>query len=350
MNDAMGAAAPPLEIVPLGGLGEFGMNMMVVACGDTTIVVDAGVMFPEPELLGVDLIIPDLRYLQQDKLSRAGADARARGPHRRGRPRAPARRRPGLRHAADAGAGRAEARGARASTARSAARHRAPARPRDRSARSRSSSSGSRTASPTAWRSPSTRRAGIVLHTGDFKIDQTPLDGEHFDFHRFAELGIGRACSRCSPTARTSIARGFTGSELEVIDGFEEIFTSAHRQGSSSRCSRRASTGCRSSWTWRRSSSGKVAFVGRGVIENSEIAQRLGYLGCPAGMLIRDSDVRSYPRRTCSASATGSQGEPHGGALAHRHRRPPPRQARARTTRWSSRRARSPATRRRSGA
>ena len=52
---------PPLEIVPLGGLGEFGMNMMVIACGESAILVDAGVMFPEPELLGVDLVIPDLR-------------------------------------------------------------------------------------------------------------------------------------------------------------------------------------------------------------------------------------------------------------------------------------------------
>ena len=54
-----------LEIVALGGLGEFGMNMLALAWGDTTIVVDAGVMFPDPELLGVDLIIPDLTYLQQ---------------------------------------------------------------------------------------------------------------------------------------------------------------------------------------------------------------------------------------------------------------------------------------------
>ena len=51
---------PPLELIPLGGVGEFGMNMMLVACGETAILVDAGVMFPEPELLGVDLIIPDL--------------------------------------------------------------------------------------------------------------------------------------------------------------------------------------------------------------------------------------------------------------------------------------------------
>ena len=73
-----------LEVVPLGGLGEFGMNMLALTWGETTIVIDAGVMFPDPELLGVDLIIPDLTYLQQKGARRrAGADARPRGSHRR---------------------------------------------------------------------------------------------------------------------------------------------------------------------------------------------------------------------------------------------------------------------------
>src|SRR5688572_893175 len=63
--DPPGIDTPPLEIVPLGGVGEFGMNMMVIACGETAILVDAGVTFPEPELLGVDLIIPDFRPLER---------------------------------------------------------------------------------------------------------------------------------------------------------------------------------------------------------------------------------------------------------------------------------------------
>src|SRR5215204_7247577 len=63
--DSAGIDTPPLEVIPLGGVGEFGMNMMVIACGDTAILVDAGVTFPEPELLGVDLIIPDFRPLER---------------------------------------------------------------------------------------------------------------------------------------------------------------------------------------------------------------------------------------------------------------------------------------------
>jgi len=59
--------APVLDVIPLGGLGEFGMNMMLVACGDTAVLIDAGVMFPEPELFGVDLVIPDLDVLDPYK-------------------------------------------------------------------------------------------------------------------------------------------------------------------------------------------------------------------------------------------------------------------------------------------
>ena len=74
-----------LEVVPLGGLGEFGMNMMAVSWEDTTILIDAGVMFPDPDQLGVDLIIPDLDLCRSARRQGQGAraDARPRGSHRR---------------------------------------------------------------------------------------------------------------------------------------------------------------------------------------------------------------------------------------------------------------------------
>jgi ribonuclease J len=67
MTSTGAAGAPVLDVIPLGGLGEFGMNMMLVACGDTAVLIDAGVMFPEPELFGVDLVIPDLDVLDPYK-------------------------------------------------------------------------------------------------------------------------------------------------------------------------------------------------------------------------------------------------------------------------------------------
>ena len=71
--------------------------------------------------------------------------------------------------------------------------------------------------------------AGVIVHTGDFKIDQTPIDGEHFDLHRFAELGAQGVLALFADSTNID-RRGFTGSELEVVEAFEEIFTSAARQ------------------------------------------------------------------------------------------------------------------------
>ena len=109
-----------------------------------------------------------------------------------------------------------------------------------------------------------------MIHTGDFKIDQTPLDGELFDFHRFAE-SVPPACWRCCPTARTSIGAGSPGRSVEVIDGFEEIFTSA--QG-------KIIVAMFSSSIFRMQIlvdlaaqfERQVAFIGRGMNNNSEIA------------------------------------------------------------------------------
>ena len=110
-----------LEIVPLGGVGEFGMNMMAVSCGETTIVIDAGVMFPGPDLLGVDLIVPDLTYLQ-DRHVAALVLTHGHEDHIGGVPYVlAAARRAGVRHAADARAGRAQTRRARHRSRRSSA-------------------------------------------------------------------------------------------------------------------------------------------------------------------------------------------------------------------------------------
>ena len=281
------------------------MNMMVIACGDTAILVDAGVMFPEPELLGVDLVIPDLRQLQQYRiaalvLTHGHEDHIGAVPHV-----LPYFRGPGLRHRADAGA---------ASRA-SSTRHGEEAR-RDGwcgSSRASACTVGAFTieflrvthSMPDCVALAIETPRGVVIHTGDFKIDQTPLDGEPVDFHRLARARVGgrpRAAGRQHEhrPARASPAPSSTSPTPSRRS------SPAPTARSSSRCSRRASTGCRSSSIWRRSSIARVAFVGRGVIENSEIAQRLGYLRMPAGVQIRDTRrAQLRRRRTSSASARG---------------------------------------------
>ena len=167
---------------------------------------------------------------------------------------------------------------------------------------------------------------GVVVHTGDFKIDQTPLDGEHVDFHRLAQLGAAGVQVLLADSTNIE-RRGFSGSELEVVDAFEEIFTSAKGKivvamFASSIYRMQILVDLAAQFDRQ------VAFVGRGVIDNSEIAQRLGYLRIPAGVQIRDSDVglsgagrRLHLHRLAGRAA--------GGAAADRDRRPPPRQARA---------------------
>jgi ribonuclease J len=296
-----------LEIVPLGGLGEFGMNMLAIAWGEHTLLVDAGVMFPDPELLGVDRIIPDLSYVQQ----RGGASAlvltHGHEDHIGAVPHvAP------LVHGPIFGTpltlalveGKLREHGLTDST------ELVQVRPRD-------------TVEVGPFRIEFIRvthsipdcvalaihtPVGIVVHTGDFKIDQTPLDGEHFDIHRFAQLGSEGVLALLADSTNVD-RRGFTGSETEVVEAFEEIFTSAPG---------RLIVAAFASSIYRMQIlvdlatrfDRKVAFVGRGMIENSQIAQRLGYLRIPTGVQIRDSDVPNYPARDVLCLTTGSQGEP----------------------------------------
>jgi ribonuclease J len=295
-----------LEVVALGGLGEFGMNMLALTWAETTIVVDAGVMFPDPELLGVDRIIPDLTYLQQK--GRAAALVLTHGhedhigavPHVvpmvdgpiYGTPLTLALVEPKLEeHGLDG-------------------HQLVRVRPRERVTVGPFTIEFIRVTHsvPDCVALAIHTPAGVVVHTGDFKIDQTPRDGEHFDIHRFAELGAAGVLALFADSTNVD-RRGFTGSEFEVVDAFEEIFTST---------AGKLIVAAFASSIYRMQIlvdlaaqfDRKVAFIGRGMMRNSEIAQRLGYLRIPAGVQIRDSDIGTYPSQDILCLATGSQGEP----------------------------------------
>src|SRR5438093_7742268 len=282
------------------------MNMLALTSGETTVVVDAGVMFPDPDLLGVDRVIPDLTYLQQK--GRAAALVLTHGhedhigavPHVvplvdgpiYATPLTLALVQPKLEEHGIEG------------------RQLIPVRPRERVTVGPFGIEFIRVTHSMpdcvalAIRTPE----GVVVHTGDFKIDQTPIDGEHFDVHRFAELGAGGVLALFADSTNID-RRGFTGAELEVVEAFEEIFTST---------SGKLIVAAFASSIYRMQIlvdlaaqfERRVAFVGRGMIQNSEVAQRLGYLRIPAGVQIRESDVASYPAQDVLCLSTGSQGEP----------------------------------------
>jgi ribonuclease J len=296
-----------LEVVPLGGVGEFGMNMLALSWAETTIVVDAGVMFPDPDLLGVDRIVPDLTYLQQKRRPAALILTHGHEDHIGGVPHV-APLVDGPIYATPLTLALVEPKLAEHNL--SGTNPLVSVRPRERVAIGPFTVEFIRVthSMPDCVALAIHTPAGTIVHTGDFKIDQTPIDGEHFDVHRFAELGSAGVLALFADSTNID-RRGFTGSEREVVEAFEEIFTSA---------TGKLIVAAFASSVYRMQIlvdlaaqfDRKVAFVGRGMIQNSEIAQRLGYLRIPAGVQIRDSDVGSYPAQDVLCLSTGSQGEP----------------------------------------
>jgi ribonuclease J len=290
-------------------VGEFGMNMMVLACGETAILIDAGVMFPEPELLGVDLIIPDLKQLQQYKiaalvLTHGHEDHIGAVPHVMQAVQGPVYGTPFTLALVE---GKLEGQHGEGEAAK---QRLVRVRPRERVKVGVFTIEFIRVTHsiPDCVALAIETPHGVVIHTGDFKIDQTPLDGEPVDVHRLAQLGSSGVLALLSDSTNVE-RRGFTGSEVDVTDAFEEIFTNT---GGKIVVATFASSIYRMQILVDLAAQfdRRVAFVGRGVVDNSEIAQRLGCLRIPTGVQIRDSDVRNFPAQDVVCICTGSQGEP----------------------------------------
>jgi ribonuclease J len=297
-----------VDVIALGGLGEFGMNMLLVSCGEAAILVDAGVMFPEPELLGVDLVIPDLSVLDAWRgriaalvLTHGHEDHIGAVAHVIERIDGPvygtrftlALVEPKLaEHGIDA-AGRLVVVSPRETVSAGPFRieflrvtHSMP------------------DCVALAIHTP----AGTIVHSGDFKIDQTPLDGEATDLHRFAELGAAGVLALFSDSTNAD-RRGVTGSERDVREAFEEVFSSAAGRivvttFSTSVYRLQLLVNLASQFGRR------AAFVGRGMQHISQIAEGLGRLTIPPGVQVREADVRDLPPGEVLCLCTGSQGEP----------------------------------------
>ena len=306
-SDTSASAGPYLEVVPLGGLREFGMNMMAISWGDTTIVIDAGVLFPDPELLGVDLIIPDLTYLQEGRKVAALVLTHGHEDHIGAVPYV-FRMFDGPVYATPLTMALLEPKLEEHGLEPGGRLH--PVAPRDRVTVGPFTIEFLRVthSMPDCVAVVIETPVGLLVHTGDFKVDQTPLDGEHFDVHRFAELGSRGVLALFGDSTNID-RRGVSGSEIDVADAFEEIFTSTTGKivvAMFASSIYRMQVVVDLAAQFER----KVAFVGRGVVESSQIAQRLGYLDVPAGVLIRDTEVRSFPAEGVVCITTGSQGEP----------------------------------------
>ncbi|PYV56937.1 MAG: ribonuclease J [Acidobacteria bacterium] len=297
-----------LHLVPLGGLGEFGMNCMAVRWGDDIIVVDAGMMFPEAELLGVDIVVPDISYLMENRqrvraivLTHGHEDHIGALPWVLSELNVPVW---GTEFTLAYVEDKLDEHGLLDDA------ELREIRPGERF------KIGPFTIHPIqvthslvdcvslAIHTP----LGVVIHTGDFKVDPTPTDNRLFDLHAFAEYGKEGVLALLQDSTNVE-RRGYTPSERAVRRKFDEVFA---------RTERRLFISCFASSIHRIKLAvemafehgRKVAFVGRSMNNSSEIAEDLGYIEIPDGLLITPGEIKNFaPEKVC-VMISGTQGEP----------------------------------------
>ncbi|MCL2760421.1 MAG: ribonuclease J [Desulfuromonadales bacterium] len=297
-----------LKIIPLGGLGEIGLNMMVLEYGSDMIIVDCGLMFPEPYMLGIDLVIPDLSSIMERKerikgiiLTHGHEDHIGALPYVLRDIIAPVYGTPltlgfvkekleehdfdhkielvqvSPKEVIEIGCFKVEFIRVAHSVADSCA---------------------------LAIQTPE----GVIIHTGDFKIDQTPVDGQLTDLATFANYGRDGVLLLLSDSTNVE-RKGYTPSERSVMKGFNDIFP---------KCPGRIIIATFSSNIHRIQQiidaavivGRKVLLNGRSMISNVEIARELGYLKIPDGVLTDIKELSELPKEQVCMITTGSQGEP----------------------------------------
>jgi ribonuclease J len=298
-----------IRLLPLGGLGEIGKNMLVVEYGNDIIIVDAGVMFPDDEMFGVDLVIPDASYLA-DKKSRIRGILITHGheDHVGGLPYIlpmldfppvyATRLTQGLinvklkeHRLLDKATVNMVTPGDQLKLGESVieffrVNHSIP------------------DAVGLVIRTP----LGNIVHTGDYKFDYTPVDGKPADFGMLGRLGNEGVLMMMGDSTRIE-SPGYTPSERVINDTFDKIFANAPGRimlatfaSLISRVQQVIDTAARYDRF--------VALVGRSMINNVQMAIELGYLNVPKGMLIRVEDINKFKPDQVVIICTGSQGEP----------------------------------------
>jgi ribonuclease J len=299
---------PSLLAIPLGGLGEFGMNMLVLRSGDDMILIDAGMMFPEAELLGVDIVIPDITYLKQNRqylrailLTHGHEDHIGALPYILRDLQVPIY---GTRFTLALVHKRLEEHGLLDKTD---LREVIPGRKLEIGVfevEFISVTHSTIDCVALAVRTP----VGVVIHTGDFKMDQTPIDGQPFDLHAFARYGAEGVLALFSDS--TNVERpGYTPSERSVRPRIEELTRAATRKVIVS-CFASSIPRIQQIVDIAAAAGRKIAFIGRSMVDNVEIAHGMNRLRIPDGLVVRSQDINSFPSEKLVVLVSGSQAEP----------------------------------------
>mgnify|MGYP002625774737 FL=1 len=296
-----------LQIIPLGGLGEIGKNMTVIRCGDEMILIDAGLMFPENEMLGVDLVIPDISYvLENEKCLKAIVLTHGHEDHIGALPyilkklSVPVY---GTRLTLGILEGRLKENGVDCGNLHTVVpgeiimlgcfsvgfirvNHSIP------------DSVGLSIKTP----------VGMIVHTGDFKFDYTPVDGKMTDFRRLADLG-NKGVLVMMADSTNSEKEGHTASEKTVGLAFNREFANAQGRiivATFSSNVHRIQQVIDTAIKYRR----RVAILGRSMVNVVNISMELGYIHAPEGVVIDIEEIVNYPANKVVIITTGSQGEP----------------------------------------
>lgn len=297
-----------LHIVPLGGLGEFGMNSMAIRYGDDIIVVDAGMMFPDTELLGVDIVTPDFAYLEEHReMVRGLVLTHGHEDHIGGIPFLLSQLNIPI-YGTPFTLSLVERRLEEHDLLKETRLHRV--KPNDKIQLGPFEIEFIRVTHSivSAVALAITTPLGVIIHTGDFKVDPTPTDNELFDLHTLADYGRRGVLLLLSDS--TNVNRpGYTESERAVRPRFEDIYNRAEG---------RLVISCFSSSIHRlqmildlsHEFGRKVAFLGRSMNSVTEISHNLGLLNIPDGVLLRPQDIMTAPRHKVCVVASGTQGEP----------------------------------------
>jgi ribonuclease J len=305
------AEQTPLRIIPLGGVGEIGKNMYVFEFGDDIVVVDCGLMFPDEEMFGIDLVVPDVTYLKERRESvRAFIITHAHEDHVGGLPYVLPEF-PGVPVYAST-----LARGLLGNKVKEHKLHNNPLlaiEPGDEV------TIGPFTVIPfrVGHSIPDAMGVGIrtpvgtVVHTGDFKFDHTPVDGKLSDFHVLARLGAEGVICLLSDSTRAENP-GYTPSERTVGEAFREIMEPLDGRvivaTFASNIARVQQVLDAASEMGR-----NVSVIGRSMEQNFRIATDLGYLTYDASTIVSKDRIKDHPDAKLVIATTGAQGEPMSG-------------------------------------
>lgn len=297
-----------IQIIPLGGLGEIGKNMTVVRCGDEILLIDSGLMFPDEDMLGIDLVIPDITYLMEnhDKvkaivLTHGHEDHIGALPYVMKQFDVPVY---GTKLTLGILKGRLDENGVDDHNLR-------VVKPGDQIKIGNFFSVGFIRVNhsiPDAVGLSIKTPVGVIVHTGDFKFDYTPIDGQMTDFRRFSELGNHGVLLLMADSTNAE-REGHTASESTVGKAFDKAFHNAKQRiivATFSSNVARIQQVIDTAVKYKR----HVAVLGRSMVNVVGISRELGYIHAPEGTIIDIDEINNYSMNQVVVCTTGSQGEP----------------------------------------